>query len=85
MLLKQSAFYFLVNRMKFQANRGFTLIEMLVVIVVVGILLAIGMGLSRNNLEKMKAKVVTEELAGFFDGIFLQVNASNYQNTQQYT
>lgn len=71
--------------MKQRLKRWFTLVEMLVVIVIIGILLIIGMGLSRNSLEKLKVKSVSEEFAGVFDTIFLQVNASNYQNQQTYT
>lgn len=71
--------------MKKGAKRGFTLIEILIVIMIIGILLTIGMGLNRNSLEKLKVKSVSEEFAGFFDTIFLQVNASNYQNGLAYT
>ena len=51
---------------------------MLIVVVVIGILTAVGMGLSWSSLEKLKVKAVNEEFAGFFDALFLQVNASNY-------
>lgn len=71
--------------MKQRLKRGFTLIEMLIIIVIIGVLLVIGMGLSRNSLEKLKVKSVSEEFAGFFDTIFLQVNASNYQNGLAYS
>lgn len=67
------------------SKKGFTLVEMLIIIIIIGILLAIGMGLSRNSLEKLKVKSISEEFAGFFDGIFLQINASNYQNGLAYT
>lgn len=66
-------------------KKAFTLLEMLVVIVIVGILLAIGLGLSRENLEKLKAKAVSEEITGLFDMVFLQVNATNYQEKLNYT
>ncbi len=71
--------------MKQRLKRGFTLIEILIIIVIIGILLTLGMGLSRNSLEKLKVKSVSEEFAGFFDTIFLQVNASNYQNGLAYS
>ena len=66
-------------------KKAFTLLEMLIVIVIVAILLTIGLGLSRENLEKLKAKAVSEEITGLFDSIFLQVNASNYQQNLSYT
>lgn len=71
--------------MKQTLKKGFTLLEMLIVTVIIGILLTMGMGLSRSSLEKLKVKSVSEEFAGFFDTIFLQVNASNYQNGLAYT
>lgn len=71
--------------MKKRIKRGFTLFETLILIVIIGILLTIGAGLSRHNLEKLKVKSVSEEFIGFFDTIFLQVNASNYQNGVAYT
>lgn len=71
--------------MKKRIKRGFTLFETLILIVIIGILLTIGAGLSRHNLEKLKVKSVSEEFIGFFDTIFLQVNASNYQNRVAYT
>ena len=71
--------------MKIKLKKAFTLIEILIVVVIIGVLLAIGMGLSRSSLEKLKVKSVSEEFAGFFDTIFLQVNASNYQNRLAYT
>ncbi len=52
--------------MKQRLKRGFTLIEILIIIVIIGILLTLGMGLSRNSLEKLKVKSVSEEFAGFF-------------------
>ena len=71
--------------MRLQLKKAFSLLEILVVIVIIGILLTIGMGLNWNNLEKLKVKAVQEEITTFFDKIFLQVNASNYQNGLAYT
>lgn len=71
--------------MKLQLKKAFSLLEILVIIVIIGILLTIGMGLNWNNLEKLKVKAVQEEITTFFDKIFLQVNAYNYQNGLAYT
>ena len=71
--------------MKKNSKRGFTLVEMLVVIVIIGILMVIGLGLNWSSLDQIKAKSAREELTAFFDAIFLQINISNYQNQKVYT
>lgn len=71
--------------MKKQIKRGFTLVELIVVIVIIGVLMSIGLGLNRNSLELIKAKSTTESFAGFFDSVFLQINSSNYQGQNAYT
>lgn len=71
--------------MKRYSKRAFSLMEIIVIVVIISILLAIGIGLNRDSLERLKIKAVNEEFSGFFDTIFLQVNASNYQNGLAYT
>jgi hypothetical protein len=41
--------------------------------------MAIGLGVNRGSIEKMKAKTATEQVTTIFDTVFLQVQASNYQ------
>ena len=66
-------------------KNGFTLVEMLVVIVIIWILMLIGLGLNWSSLEQIKAKSAREELTTFFDAIFLQINVSNYEHQKVYT
>lgn len=61
-------------------KKGFTLVEMLIVVVIVGILMLIWLWLNRNQLAQLKAATVVEEVHTSFDEIFLQIlNSSSYQ------
>ena len=61
-------------------KKGFTLVEMLIVVAIVGILMLIWLGLNRNQLAQLKAATVVEEVHTSFDEIFLQIlNSSSYQ------
>lgn len=66
-------------------RKGFTLIEILIVVVIIGILIGTGMTLNRWSLEKLRAKSAAEEVSSFFDTTFLQIQASNYQNGKSYS
>ena len=66
-------------------KKGFTLVEIIIVIVIIWILMAIGLGVNRGSIEKMKAKTATEQVTTIFDTVFLQVQASNYQMWNPYT
>ena len=61
-------------------KKGFTLVEMLIVVVIVGILMLIWLWLNRNQLAQLKAATVVEEIRTSFDEIFLQIlNSSSHQ------
>ena len=61
-------------------KKGFTLVEMLIVVVIVGILMLIWLWLNRNQLAQLKAAMVVEEVQTSFDEIFLQIlNSSSHQ------
>lgn len=61
-------------------KKGFTLVEMLIVVVIVGILMLIWLWLNRNQLAQLKAATVVEEVNTSFDEIFLQIlNSSSHQ------
>ena len=61
-------------------KKAFTLVEMLIVVVIVGILMLIWLWLNRNQLAQLKAATVVEEVHTSFDEIFLQIlNSSSYQ------
>ena len=61
-------------------KKGFTLVEMLIVVVIVGILMLIWLWLNRNQLAQLKAATVVEEVHTSFDEIFLQIlNSSSHQ------
>ena len=54
-------------------KKGFTLVEMLIVVVIVGILMLIWLWLNRNQLAQLKAATVVEEVHTSYDVIFLQI------------
>lgn len=61
-------------------KKGFTLVEMLIVVVIVGILMLIWLWLNRNQLAQLKAATTVEEVHTSFDEIFLQIlNSSSHQ------
>ena len=61
-------------------KKGFTLVEMLIVVVIVGILMLIWLWLNRNQLAQLKAATTVEEVHTNFDEIFLQIlNSSSHQ------
>ena len=61
-------------------KKGFTLVEMLIVVVIVGILMLIWLWLNRNQLAQLKAATTVEEVHTSFDEIFLQIlNSSSRQ------
>ena len=66
-------------------RKWFTLIEMLIVILIIGIMLAIGFSLNWNSIDQLRAKSSVEELSSFFDTKFLQIQASNYENWVAYS
>ncbi|MBR6907515.1 hypothetical protein IKN40_03295 [bacterium] len=53
---------------------------MLIVILIIGIMLAIGFSLNWNSIDQLRAKSSIEEISSFFDTKFLQIQASNYEN-----
>ena len=66
-------------------RKWFTLIEMLIVILIIGIMLGIGFLLNWNSVDQLRTKSSIEELSSFFDTKFLQIQASNYENWVAYT
>ena len=66
-------------------KKGFTLIELMIVIVIIGFLIGTWMRLNWWSLEKLRAKSAAEEVSSFFDTTFLQIQASNYENWKAYT
>lgn len=71
--------------MSMNKKKWFTLIEMLIVLLIIGILLAIGFSLNWNSVDQLRTKSSVEELSSFFDTKFLQIQASNYENWQAYS
>lgn len=57
----------------------------MVVIVVIGILLAAWLSLNWWSLEKLRAKASSEQVSSFFDTVFLQIQASNYEQWKSFT
>ena len=66
-------------------RKWFTLIEMLIVILIIGIMLGIGFLLNWNSVDQLRTKSSVEELSSFFDTKFLQIQASNYENWVAYS
>ena len=71
--------------MSMNKKKWFTLIEMLIVLLIIGIVLAIGFSLNWNSVDQLRTKSSVEELSSFFDTKFLQIQASNYENWKGYS
>lgn len=62
-------------------KKGFTLIEMVIVVVIIGILMLVGLGLNRDQLKTLKSKTLIENLQGDWDQAFMHLlNSSSIDN-----
>lgn len=66
------------------SKKAFTLIEIVIVVVIIGILMLIGMGLNRSQLKSLKASTAVEALESRFDTFLLQNMNSNYHQGHLY-
>lgn len=65
-------------------NKGFTLIEIVIVVVIIGILMLIGLGLNRDQLKSLKSRNAIENFQGDRDQAFVQVLNSSYLGWKKY-
>ncbi|MDO4714356.1 MAG: prepilin-type N-terminal cleavage/methylation domain-containing protein [bacterium] len=65
-------------------KKAFTLIELMIVMVIIGILILIGMGLNRSQLKSLKASTAVEAFQARFDTLFLQIITSNHHRASPY-
>lgn len=66
------------------SKKAFTLIEIVIVVVIIGILMLIGMGLNRSQLKSLKVSTAVEALESRFDTFLLQNMNSNYHQGHLY-
>lgn len=65
-------------------KKAFTLVEIVIVLIIIGILMAIVMGLNRSSIDLLQNKTTNEKVISFFDNIFTQVNSSQYIAEEKY-
>lgn len=70
--------------MKKKGKSWFTLVELLIVILIIGLLMLMGLGLNWSNLKTLKSNTLVEEVKSSFDAFFLQVINSSSHLGQAY-
>ena len=69
--------------MKKKRKAWFTLIEIIIVVIIIGILMLIGLWFNRSHLASLKSNTKIEQVKSDFDTFFLQIlNSSSYQGKQ---
>ena len=64
--------------------RWFTLIEMLIVIVIIGILMTLSMWISWNRIQTLRTKSVQEQFVYNYNNLFSKNMLTNYYNWERY-
>jgi len=65
-------------------KKGFTLIEMLIVLVIIGILMAATMKFWSNRIVDLKAQSLKEQFVGYYNEIYSQNLTSSFRDTIKY-
>lgn len=65
-------------------KRGFTLIEMMIVLLVVGILMAATMRFGSNRIVDLKAQSIKEQFVGYYNDIYSQNMTSSFRDGKKY-
>ena len=66
--------------MKIKRKSWFTLIEIIIVVIIIGVLMLMWLGFNQSQLKSLKSNTTVEQVKSDFDAFFLQViNSSSYQ------
>ena len=66
--------------MKIKRKSWFTLIEIIIVVIIIGILMLVWLGFNQSQLKSLKSNTTIEQVKSDFDTFFLQIlNSSSYQ------
>lgn len=65
-------------------KQGFTLMEMLIVLVIIGILMAATMKFWSNRIVDLKAQSIKEAFVGYYNDIYSQNMTSSFRDGQKY-
>ena len=66
--------------MKIKRKGWFTLIEIIIVVIIIGILMLVWLGFNQSQLKSLKSNTTIEQIKSDFDTFFLQIlNSSSYQ------
>lgn len=65
-------------------KKAFTLIEMTIVLLVIGILMAATMRFGSNRIVDLKAQSIKEQFAGRYNDLYSQNMTSSFRNGQKY-
>jgi len=66
-------------------KKGFTLIEMVIVLVVIGILMAATMKFGSGRIVDLKAQSLKEDFIGWYNEIYSQNMTSSFRDGIKYT
>ena len=66
--------------MKIKRKSWFTLIEIIIVVIIIGVLMLVWLGFNQSQLKSLKSNTTIEQVKSDFDTFFLQIlNSSSYQ------
>ena len=66
--------------MKIKRKSWFTLIEIIIVVIIIGILMLMWLGFNQSQLKSLESNTTVEQVKSDFDTFFLQIlNSSSYQ------
>ena len=65
-------------------KKGFTLIEIVIVLVVIGILMTATMRFGSGRIVDLKAQSLKEDFVGYYNELYNQNMTSSYRNEKQY-
>ena len=68
----------------FKNKKGFTLIEMIIVILIMSLMLWLSMNFWSNRITELKYQTIKETFISDFDNIYSNVISSNYINQKHY-
>ncbi|MCX6823787.1 MAG: type II secretion system protein [candidate division SR1 bacterium] len=65
-------------------KKGFTLIEMMIVLVIIGVLMAATMRFGSNRITDLKAQSLKEQFVGYYNEIYGQNMTSSFRDGKKY-